>query len=451
MNKYFSTMVLAALSGSYLQAQTLLPAPKLVVNITIDQLRTDYLEQFAPLYSTSGFKKLLTNGKIYEAAKYSFSPVDRSAAIACIASGTTPYYNGIPSNSWLNRETFRPVFSVDDNTYVTAPSKLSVSTIGDEMKVASNGNSLVYAVAQYRDAAVLAAGHAANGAFWIDEKKSQWTTSVYYPNALKWISAYGSLYPPNSKLSKNSTVTEIAVNCINNNALGRDDITDYLSITLSAENTNKAVADHDMESVYVDLDKQVASIISKTEQSIGHNNVLFVMTSTGYSDENEDVPEKYKIPSGTFYINRTGALLNMYLNAIYGQGRYVETYFHNHVYLNRKFIEDKRLPLSEIISRSIDFLKQISGVSGAKESPYKPAVSGDLIIDVTPGWKLINEESSETYTSRASFVPFPIIFYGYNVKAEHITTPVVMERIAPTITKSIHIRAPNACSAEPLF
>jgi hypothetical protein len=129
----------------------------------------------------------------------------------------------------------------------------------------------------------------------------------------------------------------------------------------------------------------------------------------------------------------------------------VEAYFHNHIYLNRKFIEDKRLPLSEIITRSEDFLKQISGISGVKESPYKPAVSGDLIIDVTPGWKLINEETGENYISRASFVPFPIIFYGYNIKAERIATPVVMERIAPTITKSIHIRAPNACSSEPLF
>jgi hypothetical protein len=451
MNKCISTIVIAALSGPYVQAQTLLPAPKLVVNITIDQLRTDYLEQFAPLYSAGGFKKLLSDGRIYEAAKYSFSPVDRSSATACIASGTTPYYNNIPSNSWLNRETLRPIYSVDDNVCKSSPAKLLVSTIGDEIKIASNGNAQVYAIAQNRDAAILSAGHAANGAFWIDEKRSLWSTSDYYPNALKWINAYGILYPPSTTLTINNAIAEIALKCISSNALGRDDITDYIAITFSAAKPKQTVAGHEIEKEYVDLDHQVAAIISKTEQNIGHNNVLFVLTSTGYSDDDEDVPDKYKIPSGSFYINRTGALLNMYLNAIYGQGKYVEAYFHNHIYLNRKFIEDKRLPLSEIITRSEDFLKQISGISGVKESPYKPAVSGDLIIDVTPGWKLINEETGENYISRASFVPFPIIFYGYNIKAERIATPVVMERIAPTITKSIHIRAPNACSSEPLF
>ena len=43
-------------------------APRLVVNITIDQLRTDYLEAFAPLYGANGFKKLLAQGLVYENA-----------------------------------------------------------------------------------------------------------------------------------------------------------------------------------------------------------------------------------------------------------------------------------------------------------------------------------------------------------------------------------------------
>ena len=42
--------------------------PRLVVNITIDQLRSDYLEAYAPLYSANGFKRLLEQGKVYENA-----------------------------------------------------------------------------------------------------------------------------------------------------------------------------------------------------------------------------------------------------------------------------------------------------------------------------------------------------------------------------------------------
>ena len=61
-------MMLAALAGTELQAQTLQSAPRLVVNITIDQLRTDYIEHFSPLYGEEGFRKLLQNGCVYEAA-----------------------------------------------------------------------------------------------------------------------------------------------------------------------------------------------------------------------------------------------------------------------------------------------------------------------------------------------------------------------------------------------
>ena len=77
--------MLTVLTGSQMQAQSLQPAPRLVVNIAVDQLRTDYIEHFAPLYCEDGFKKLLQNGRIYEAASYPFSPVDRASAIASIA------------------------------------------------------------------------------------------------------------------------------------------------------------------------------------------------------------------------------------------------------------------------------------------------------------------------------------------------------------------------------
>lgn len=51
MNRYLSAIIiLAALTGNNgLQAQSLKPAPRLVVNIIIDQLRTDYIEHFSPL------------------------------------------------------------------------------------------------------------------------------------------------------------------------------------------------------------------------------------------------------------------------------------------------------------------------------------------------------------------------------------------------------------------
>ena len=90
-------MIVATLTGTTIQAQTLQAAPRLVVNITIDQLRNDYIEHYSPLYSQDGFKKLLQRGSVYEAASYPFTPVDRASAIATIVTGTTPYYHNIIS------------------------------------------------------------------------------------------------------------------------------------------------------------------------------------------------------------------------------------------------------------------------------------------------------------------------------------------------------------------
>ena len=233
--------------------------------------------------------------------------------------------------------------------------------------------------------------------------------------------------------------------------MGRDENTDYISITLSAKATdNSAQWRIAMESVYRGLDHTLSSLLSHIEQSVGAQHVLFVLTSTGYTDDPKVDFAKYRIPTGTFYINRTANLLNMYLGAIYGQGRYVETCFHNQIYLNRKLIEDKRISFSDIISRSKEFLVQVSGVRAVQESPYNPSISGDLIIEVSPGWQLLNEDNHESYTSRAAFIPFPIIFYGSGIKPQRINTPVTVDRIAPTIAKAIQIRAPNACKAAPL-
>ena len=66
MKQYISSILLAALAAAEVQAQTIQPAPRLVVNIAIDQLRTDYIAHFSPLYSENGFKKLLNKGRVYE-------------------------------------------------------------------------------------------------------------------------------------------------------------------------------------------------------------------------------------------------------------------------------------------------------------------------------------------------------------------------------------------------
>lgn len=465
----YLAFIIAALTSAEMQAFGL--APRLVVNVTIDQLRTDYMEAFYPLYGQGGFRRLMQQGLVYEGGRYPFSPVDRSSATATLSSGATPYLNGIVGTQWLDRSTLRPVNCVSDDKYGYSPQRLLTSTLGDELKMSSNGSAIVFSFSSDKESAILSAGHAADGAFWMGDNGA-WTGTRYYANALpSWLKAYNSQHPELGRVQAmaNDNVVSVSLQAVTAEEMGRDEMPDLLYVNLSAARAKGKESESwqtCMESVYMQLDHTLASLISGVEQRVGKDKVLFVVTSTGYSDEARKNLEKYRVPTGTFYINRTASLLNIYLSAIYGQGRYVEQCYGNEMYLNHKLIEQKRISMNEILGRSQDFLIQNAGVADVYTSErlmagnndilkirngYNPTNCGDVIIEVAPGWKLLNEDTHQVIYSSAGFMPFPIIFLGGNKQHEVIKTPVTVDCVASTIAKAIRIRAPNACSAAPLF
>ena len=496
--------------------------PRLVISITIDQLRTDYLEAFAPLYSEGGFKRLLKDGMVFSNVSYPFAPTDRASAIAAISTGTTPYYNSIVGNRWLNRETLRPMGCVDDPKFTgmltaetASPSGLSTSTLGDELKVATGGKALVYAIAPYRDAAVLSAGHAADCALWIDDVYGDWCSSIYYlQNVPSWLKAYNDHYSPGRKISNatweptndisgaynfylqtenekpfkhkfsgyqrfsnykqsalvNADVTGMALQCITTAGLGSDRVTDLLCLTYYAGSfAHQSMTESQMElqDTYVRLDQELNTLIENTTRNIGAENVLFVITSTGYSEIEPADYNRFRIPTGTLYMSRTANLMNIYLGAIWGQDNYVETIFRNQIFLNHTLLETKKISIGEATGRAQEIIAMMSGVRNVytslqlltSQSPqlekirnaFNPQRCGDIIIEAAPGWKVLNEDTQESEMAVASYTQFPIIIFGAGTQAEHIQTPVTTDRIAPTIARSIRIRAPNACSSEPLF
>ncbi|MBQ8098495.1 MAG: alkaline phosphatase family protein [Bacteroidaceae bacterium] len=518
---YIIPPLLAMMALATANAQELKPVPKVVVNITIDRLRTDYMNAFLPVYGQDGFRRLMKEGRIYAHAEYPQSRLNRAACMATVQTGAVPYDHGIVSDTWLDRKTLRPVFCADDDAYdgvltgdKSSPKFLGVSTVGDELKVATEGKAIVYAISPFRDAAIMGAGHAADGAFWINPLTGRWCGTSYYGPFPSWVSvadkkndldSYLSTteWKPLSDLSGNFSyfisggmkkpfsykfkgdhrfaafttsglvneyVTKFVTECLNTSGIGNDDITDYLSITYYAGNyEHKPVSDFPMEmqDIYARLDKALGELIRAVEGKVGTGNALFVVTSTGYADTETADLAKYRVPTGTFYINRTAGLLNMYLMAIYGQGQYIEAFFGDELYLNHKLLEEKQLSLAEVMERCQELLLQSAGVKDVYTSQrlllgawtpgisrirnsYNPKCSGDIMIQVAPGWHLMNEDSQDDQMVRESYVPFPIIFFGTDIKAENIDTPITTDYIAPTLSQVMRIRAPNACTTASL-
>ena len=446
-------------------------SPRLVVGITIDQLRTDFLESFASLYGEGGLKRLLNEGVVYRDARYNHDNVDRASATATIVSGATPYYHGITTTEWMNRKTLQSETCVDDpevegvNTSKgSSPRHLCVSTIGDELKLATGGSGLVYSIAADRITAILSAGHAADWALWIDDASGNWAGSKYYgASAPYWVSP---LSFEESRLADrgtgNSRVTRAATYCLNSGVCGADHVPDFLALGYSIGATADSNIDQIREA-YVGLDMEIEKLLTAIERSAGIANTLIYLTSTGY----EDAPtlsqtSLYRIPSQQLSMDRCKALLNMYLVALHGKGDYVETYFDNNIFLDRKFLEQKRLKLTDVLQECEDFLCQFEGIKevftctrilqGAwspelnrVRNGFAPQHSGDILFEVAPGWALRDDARGSTRVCRGAWIECPLIYFGYGLEARQEHTPIGIEHIAPTVARHARIRAPNGC------
>lgn len=516
------TSMLTALTLTGLQAQSLPPVPRMVVGLTIDQLRTDYMEAFSSLYGEKGFKRLWKEGKVFLNAEYTFSGPDRSSAIAALYTGTTPSLNGILSNDRLDISTLRIISCVDDPGFIgfytndcSSPAQLLTSTISDELKIATLGKGQVYAVAPFRDAAVLCAGHAGNGAFWINDMTGKWAGTTYYSEFPWWANQYNDGNAADSRIEtmvwtplqpegsyKNMTIerfnetfrhkfadakqykfkrllnspfvndeVNLMVNeLLKNTTIGEDEIPDFLSVTFYAGNyhqLNIQEGSLEIQDTYARLDRSVANLLEAINRKVGLQNVIFFITSTGYTHPEGADLGRFRIPGGEFHLNRCAALLNMYLMALYGEGHYVEGYYDLQIYLNHKLIEEKQLSLAEVQTKSTEFLIQFSGVDevfstnrfllGAwspgiqkKRNAFNRNRSGDLVISVLPGWAIVNERSQESPVVRYAPAPIPLIFLGHSIKPEIIHAPITVDHIAPTLAHFMRIRAPNACTVPKL-
>ena len=182
--------------------------PKLLVILVIDQFREDYLERYRADFKGNGFDLFLDHGAYFPDCYYDYANLVTAAGHSAIATGAYSDGNGIASNEWwdLARNTKRPITSVEDPRYSivglpaaasqssregASPRNLLASTIGDEVRLATKGESKLFGISLKDRSAILTSGHSANGAFWIDQQSGAFITSSYYmPSLPDWASTF---------------------------------------------------------------------------------------------------------------------------------------------------------------------------------------------------------------------------------------------------------------------
>lgn len=191
----------------------LLPRPKLVVGIVVDQMRYDYLYRYWDKYGDEGFRKLVKQGFNFKNNQYSYVPTYTGPGHASIYTGSIPALNGIIGNNWYSRERNEMVYCVEDETVSTvgstsdagkmSPANLLTTTITDELRLATNMGSKVIGVGLKDRGSILPAGHLGNTAYWFDSPTGNWITSTYYRSDLpQWVQAFNKQKYPDQYLGE---------------------------------------------------------------------------------------------------------------------------------------------------------------------------------------------------------------------------------------------------------
>ena len=108
----------------------------MVLLISIDQARAEYLTRFRPAF-TGGLAYLLDNGAVFTDAHQNHSMTATAPGHATLATGLNPGRSGIVGNGWYDRERAEQIYSArrDD---VTGPGWLMGTALGDWMKAADS-------------------------------------------------------------------------------------------------------------------------------------------------------------------------------------------------------------------------------------------------------------------------------------------------------------------------
>ena len=174
-------------------------SPKLVLQITVDQLRGDALTRFGNRFGKGGFRYLLDYGTYFNNAHYQHANTETAPGHATLVTGAHPSRHGIVANDWIDATTGDFVYNTEDDRHHiignkprahqgVTPRNLLSSTIGDELVVHTGGRSRVFSVSPKDRGAILPGGHAGK-AFWYSKRNGQFITSTYYyddyPNWVK--------------------------------------------------------------------------------------------------------------------------------------------------------------------------------------------------------------------------------------------------------------------------
>jgi predicted AlkP superfamily pyrophosphatase or phosphodiesterase len=448
-----SIWVLAGMMSLSAQAQTVkkapqktttLPRPKMVVGIIVDQMRYDYLYRYYDQYVEGGFKRMMNEGFNCRNNHYSYALTITGPGHASVYSGSVPAINGIVGNDWFDPIKKQNVYCVEDSTVTTvgsnntsvgkmSPKNLLVSTITDQLRIATNFRSKTVSISIKDRGAILPGGHTANGAYWFDSKTGNWVTSSYYmQNVPEWVKNYNAKKKPSEYLRKgwslllhadqytqstaddvpwegklpgaakpvfpyelagfagdafgivtntpwgNTITKEMAIEAIKGENLGKGADTDFLAVSFSTpDKIGHSVGPNSVEQQdnFLRLDREFAELFSFLDSWVGKGEyTVFLSADHGVVD----VPgfaKSHNLPNGLANRKEIQDAINGAIEENFGNEKFILSTSNNQLYLDHDVLKKKNVTVNqvtEVVRRALLPIDAIAHVVNLKDLANSP-------------------------------------------------------------------------------
>ncbi|HTM50680.1 MAG TPA: alkaline phosphatase family protein [Bryobacteraceae bacterium] len=481
--------------------------PKLVLAIAVDQFRYDYLTRYRGEY-TGGLNRLLTKGAVFTNANYEQSPTVTAIGHSTFLSGALPSVSGIIGNEWFEISAGKTVTSVSDDTVKllggsseggASPRRLLVSTLGDEMKVVSNGKSRVIGVSLKDRSAILPVGRMADGAFWVEAKTGNVVSSTYYfPELPAWVKDLNAGKPadkfaglewaghkipalgdpkfydslPASPFS-NELIELIAERAIVSEKLGRSGATDLLAVSFSGNDYvgHKYGPDSaEAHETAVRTDKLFDKFFRYLETQIGMQNVLVVLTADHGVAPVPELSVQRRMGGGRIPAKAVQDAVQAALDQKFGKGKWVLNSSAEALYLNRDLARQKKLESADVervaaeAARSVPHIARVytrgqllsehamaDRIGRRVQNGYHPVRGADLVMISEPYYLTGGTAGSTSHGTPYNYdTHVPVIFMGSRIKPGKYYKAAAPNDIAPTLATLLEVEIPSGSSGRVL-
>lgn len=399
--------------------------PKLIVGIAVDQMRWDFLYRYHDRYlNNGGFKRLLNKGFSCDNMHINYIPTYTACGHAALYTGTVPAINGITGNEWWEVPLKQEMYCVQDDSVQgvgtdkkagqMSPRNLFVTTICDELKLATNFRSKVIGVAFKDRGGILPAGHAADAAYWYEPASGKFITSTYYMSSLPdWVNTFNNrklpeyylkrgwntLYPIESyrqstpdqqsfegspfgddqkrfpyRLEKfigkdygaltftpfgNTVTREMAMAAVMAEGLGKDSITDFLAVSFSTPDyIGHAFGPNsiEVEDNYLRLDQDLGELFNFLDKQVGRGEYLVFLSSDHGAAHSAGFMQQHKIPGASVPYGIFQGQVDSVLRSKFGNYKFVLSEQNAQLFFDHHVIDSLQLDRSAIAEAAITFL-----------------------------------------------------------------------------------------------